>query len=191
MLLTDLGSSLENIRALFSEAYRDAPSVLFIDEVDAIASRRDNLSLATDRQIVSQLLTCMDKPVPDKNSLLLIGSTNRLDAIDPAFRRPGRFSEEISIDIPDEAARVQILSVLTRSLSIKLPLSYEKIARSTPGFTGADLANLVEKAGVLAMNRIVDEKYSMSDFPEGWWMLPWSPTEVDKLAYQMSDFEVS
>ncbi|KAK6144776.1 hypothetical protein DH2020_021596 [Rehmannia glutinosa] len=206
------GASEENIRELFSKAYRTAPSIVFIDEIDAIASKRENLQREMERRIVAQLLTCMDespglvKPVDDNaNSdssdcrpgyVLVIGATNRPDAIDPALRRPGRFDREIVLGVPDEKARVEILSVLTCNLKVEGAFDLVKIARSTPGFVGADLAALANKAGNLAMKRIIDtRKVEFSKEPtdedcrEDWWRQPWSNEEIEKLSITMTDFE--
>ncbi|XP_057431410.1 cell division control protein 48 homolog C-like isoform X2 [Lotus japonicus] len=186
------GSSEANIRDLFSKAYKTAPSIIFIDEIDAIASKRENSQHGMENRMVSQLLTCMNQSVLDSessSSVLVIGATNRPDAVDPALRRPGRFDCEINIGIPDESAREDILSVLTRGLLIEGPIDLKKLARSTPGFAGADLVCLVKIAGKLAMLRIVDERYVMREFLEDWLMESWSREERDKLALKMSDFE--
>ncbi|KAL0382665.1 UNVERIFIED_CONTAM: Cell division control protein 48C [Sesamum calycinum] len=206
------GASEENIRELFSKAYRTAPSIVFIDEIDAIASKRENLQREMERRIVTQLMTCMDeshrlvKP-NDENAdsessncrpgyVLVIGATNRPDAVDPALRRPGRFDREIVLGVPDECARVQILSVLTCNLKVEGAFDLVKIARSTPGFVGADLAALANKAGNLAMKRIIDKrKVELSkesedrDCSEDWWRQPWSHEEMERLSITMADFE--
>lgn len=147
-----------------------------------------------ERRIVSQLLACMNQPLDShksSNHVLVIGATNRPDAIDPALRRPGRFTREFTIGIPDESARKDILSVLIRSLNLKLEdsIDLQKIARSTPGFVGADLRDLAAEADELAMMRIVDGKYYIREYPDDWWR-GWSPEECDKRAIKMSDFEV-
>ncbi|KAK7331618.1 hypothetical protein VNO80_28355 [Phaseolus coccineus] len=198
------GASEENIRELFAKAYRTAPSIVFIDEIDAIASKRENLQREMEKRIVTQLMTCMDQsnrllqPADNSESagyVLVIGATNRPDAVDPALRRPGRFDREIIIGHPDESAREEILSVLTSNLRLEGLFDLQKIARATSGFVGADLAALVDKAGNLAMKRIIDERRRelsqelMSEHVEDWWREPWSAEEVDKLAIKMSDFE--
>lgn len=207
--LSKLGASEENIRDLFSKAYRTAPSIVFIDEIDAIAAKRENLNREMEKRIVTQLLTCMDQsnrilqPTDDSKSLddppgyvLVIGATNRPDAVDPALRRPGRFDREIMVGIPDEAAREEILSVLTRGMLLEGFFDLRKIARSTPGFVGSDLEALANQAGNLAMKRIFEERkreFSQdltSEQSEEWLMKPWSTEEIDKCAVKMSDFEV-
>ncbi|PIN15091.1 Nuclear AAA ATPase (VCP subfamily) [Handroanthus impetiginosus] len=205
------GASEENIRELFLKAYRTAPSIVFIDEIDAIASKRENLQREMERRIVTQLMTCMDeshrlvKP-DDKNAnfesstsmpgyVLVIGATNRPDAVDPALRRPGRFDREIVLGVPDESARIEILSVLTCQLKVEGGFDLVKIARSTPGFVGADLVALANKAGNLAMKRIIDKRkakyFELEDkeYSEDWWRQPWSHEEMEKLSITMADFE--
>ncbi|XVF03550.1 hypothetical protein REPUB_Repub05bG0003400 [Reevesia pubescens] len=206
------GASEENIRELFSKAYRTAPSIVFIDEIDAIASKRENLHREMERRIVTQLMTCMDEShrlvqPNDKDSssessdskpgyVLVIGATNRPDAVDSALRRPGRFDREIVLGVPDENARHEILSVLTRKLRLEGSFDLLKIARATPGFVGADLAALANKAGNLAMKRIIDQRkheFSRESIDEEqadqWWKQPWLPEEMEKLTITMADFE--
>ncbi|XP_060674314.1 cell division control protein 48 homolog C isoform X2 [Ziziphus jujuba] len=206
------GASEENIRELFQKAYRTAPSVVFIDEIDAIASKRENLQREMERRIVTQLMTCMDESqrlvqpttaTSDSESsdytpgyVLVIGATNRPDAVDPALRRPGRFDREIGLGVPDENARAEILVLLTSNLRLEGSFDLSKIARSTAGFVGADLAAVANKAGNLAMKRIIDERKSLlsgdsidEEPSEEWWRRPWLPEEVEKLSITMADFE--
>ncbi|GAB2277713.1 hypothetical protein Dimus_012416 [Dionaea muscipula] len=206
------GASEENIRELFSKAYRTAPSIVFIDEIDAIASKRENLQREMEKRIVTQLMTCMDESHKfvraDKESVnsdspdctpgyvLVIGATNRPDAVDPALRRPGRFDREIVLGVPDENARAEILSVLTQKLRLEGEVNLLKIARATPGFVGADLAALANKAGNLAMQRIIDQRRlelskdcMNEEDAEEWWRRPWLPEEMEKLSITMADFE--
>ncbi|XP_074309396.1 cell division control protein 48 homolog C-like [Silene latifolia] len=204
------GASEESIRELFTKAYQTAPSIVFIDEIDAIASKRENLQREMERRIVTQLLTCMDEShmmvkSSDKNSdteldgkksgyVLVIGATNRPDAVDSALRRPGRFDREIALGVPDENARAEILSVLTKKLRLAGDFDLRKIAKATPGFVGADLVALANKAGNLAMKRIIDLRRSgisseEEKLAEEWWKEPWSPEEMKNLSITMSDFE--
>ncbi|RDX65395.1 Cell division control protein 48-like C, partial [Mucuna pruriens] len=180
------GESEENIRELFFKAYRTAPCIVFIDEIDAIASKRENLQREMDKRIVAQLITCMDQSnMP--GHVLVIGATNRPDAIDPALRRPGRFDREILIGYPDESAREEILSVLFYNLKTVGLFDLRKLARATPGFVGADLEALVNMAGNLAMRNIIDER--KRELSQNWWTESLSSEETDKLAIKMSDFE--
>ncbi|XP_072968937.1 cell division control protein 48 homolog C-like [Typha angustifolia] len=205
------GASEENIRDLFKKAYRTAPSIVFIDEIDAIASKRENLQREMERRIVTQLMTCMDEfhqtvgssdanlnseTSEDKPGyVLVIGATNRPDAVDQALRRPGRFDREIALGVPDENARVEILSMLTRNLRLEGHFNLFKIARSTPGFVGADLKALVNKAGNLAMKRIIDKRKCqlshelVGENTEDWWRQPWNAGEMESLSITMGDFE--
>ncbi|KAI7996816.1 hypothetical protein LOK49_LG10G00799 [Camellia lanceoleosa] len=206
------GASEENIRDLFMKADRTAPSIVFIDEIAAIASKRENLQREMERRIVTQLMTCLDEShrlvqPADANTnaessdcrpgyVLVIGATNRPDAVDPALRRPGRFDREIVLGVPDENARVEIIFALTRNLRLEVAFDLVKIARSTPGFVGADLAALANKAGNLAMKRIIDRRKSdLSgeptdvDHTEDWWRHPWLPEEMENLSITMADFE--
>lgn len=189
-----LGESELNIRNLFSEAYNTAPSIVFIDEIDAIAPKREDLK-QSEQRIVAQLLTCMDechKPKSESESddaksgyVIVIGATNRPDAIDPALRRPGRFDREIVLGVPDENARFEILSVLTRNLRVEGLVDLGKLARFTSGFVGADLENLVNKAVEIAVNRIVDKKEA-----DGSIHSIYVPKEMENYAITMADFEV-
>ncbi|KAI3994874.1 hypothetical protein MKX01_037425 [Papaver californicum] len=202
------GASEENIRDLFSKAYRTAPSIVFIDEIDAIAPKRGNLQREMEKRIVTQLLTCMDESyevlgTTDADSgstnsgkktgyVLVIGATNRPDAVDPALRRPGRFDREIALGVPDENARAEILSVLSRNLRLEMGCNFDlaKIAKATPGFVGADLSALVNKAGNLAMKRIIDSrKPNYEDTNVDWWRKPWEAGEMEGLSISMGDFE--
>ncbi|KAJ3681225.1 hypothetical protein LUZ60_015714 [Juncus effusus] len=206
------GASEENIRTLFKKAHRTAPSIVFIDEIDAIASKRENLQREMERRIVTQLMTCMDQfqqagpRLGPKDSeldeddrekppgyVLVIGATNRPDAVDQALRRPGRFDREISLGVPDETARAEILSMLTKPLRLEGEFDLFKIARATPGFVGADLKSLVDKAGNLAMKRIVDRrKLGLGLGGEGaedWWRRPWDEAEMESLSITLADFE--
>ncbi|KAI9110626.1 hypothetical protein K1719_018492 [Acacia pycnantha] len=202
------GESEENIRELFSKAYRTAPSIVFIDEIDAIASKRENLQREMEKRIVTQLLTSMDQssrllqPTGSSESsdahpgyILVIGATNRLDAIDPALRRPGRFDREIFLGVPDEYARKEILSMLTRNITQEGSFDLRKIARSTPGFVGADLEALADKAGNLVTKRIFHERKRelfqdlLDEHDEYCWRQHLLPEEMDKLVIRMSDFE--
>ncbi|KAM3196660.1 hypothetical protein ACQJBY_072390 [Aegilops geniculata] len=205
------GASEENIRVLFKKAYRTAPSIVFIDEIDSIASKRENLQREMERRIVTQLMTCMDEFHQNVGSdggeldsqssekkpgyVIVIGATNRPDAVDQALRRPGRFDREISLGVPDEIGRKQILKMLTQNLTLeKDQFDLFKIARATPGFVGADLKALVDKAGNLAMKRIIVERKKQSgggdvNNKQDWWRHPWSEGEMDSLCITMDDFE--
>ncbi|KAK9051166.1 hypothetical protein SSX86_027792 [Deinandra increscens subsp. villosa] len=161
------GASEESIRELFSKAYATAPSIVFIDEIDAIASKRENLQREMEKRIVTQLMTCMEDTRDDDDAkklghVLVIAATNRPDALDPALRRPGRFDREILLDVPDESARVQILSIVARHAKLDADFDPVKISRATPGFVGADLAAVVNTAGHLAITRAISNSATES-----------------------------
>ncbi|XP_029305231.1 nuclear valosin-containing protein-like isoform X2 [Cottoperca gobio] len=154
------GESEQKLRELFDLAVSSAPCILFIDEIDSITPKREVASKDMERRIVAQLLTCMD----DLNSLtvtaqvLVIGATNRPDSLDPALRRAGRFDREICLGIPDEAARLRILKTLCRKLKLPEDFDYQKLARLTPGYVGADLMALCREAAMSAVNRVLLER---------------------------------
>ncbi|KAL2341351.1 hypothetical protein Fmac_009291 [Flemingia macrophylla] len=131
----------------------------------------------------------MDQPNNDNSSVLVIGATNRPDAIDPALRRPGRFDREIYIGMPDESAREEILSVLTHNVKLRGPIDLLKIAKSTSAFVASDLKSVISHAGSLAMKRIICERYTTTEPPEDCFSESWSPEEVEKVAITMSDLE--
>uniref|UniRef100_A0AAR2KEZ0 AAA+ ATPase domain-containing protein n=1 Tax=Pygocentrus nattereri TaxID=42514 RepID=A0AAR2KEZ0_PYGNA len=151
------GESEQKLRELFEQAVSNAPCVLFIDEIDAITPKREVASKDMERRIVAQLLTCMD----DLNSLsvpaqvLVIGATNRPDALDPALRRAGRFDREICLGIPDEGTRLRILKTLCRKLKLPADFDFRQLARLTPGYVGADLMALCREAAMSAVNRVL------------------------------------
>ena len=207
MFTTIAGASEESIRDHFKKAYRTAPSIIFIDEIDAIASKRENMQREMERRIVTQLMMCMDeshqtlRSTDDSESeksekkhgyVLVIGATNRPDALDQALRRPGRFDREIAMGVPDENARLEILSVLTQKCRLEGEFDLKKIARATPGFVGADLNALTNKAGNLAMKRIMDSRKSVFEGEniDDWLWQPLSPEELETVSISMSDFEV-
>ncbi|KAH6792622.1 cell division cycle 48C [Perilla frutescens var. hirtella] len=208
------GASEENIRELFSKANRTAPSIVFIDEIDAIASKRENTQRGMELRIVTQLMACMDesrklvesfdKNVGSESSncrpsyVLVIGATNRADSIDSALRRFGRFDHEIFLGVPNETSRVQILSRLTSNVRIDGAFDILKIARSTPGFVGADLEALICEAGNIAMNRILDKretecsKRQEGDSGDSWedcWKSQLTVEELENTIITMADIE--
>lgn len=135
-----------------------APCIIFLDEIDAIAPKRDTASKDMERRIVAQLLTCMDDLYgkPDV-SVVVIGATNRPDALDPALRRAGRFDQEVSVGIPDETARMLILKVLCEKVRLSPDIDLRYLAQLTPGYVGVDLRFLVTKAGQICIKRLLQE----------------------------------
>lgn len=159
------GESEEKIRDLFEQAVVAAPCVLFIDEIDSITPKRETASKDMERRIVAQLLSCMDDLNKKEDAhVLVIGSTNRPDSLDPALRRAGRFDKEICLGIPDEKARARILRVLCRNLTLSSEFDYESIAKNTPGYVGADLTALTREAAMLAVNRVFKDLQSQPGF---------------------------
>lgn len=185
------GESEENIREVFNKAYRTEPSIIFIDEIDTIGSKRENLQRQMEKRIVTELMNCMDSNYRRTGRVLVIGATNMADALDPALRRPGRFDREFNLGIPDENARAEILSNITKNCRLEGPVDLLQIARSTPGYVGADLNALVEEAGKCAMSRIFLQGKCQSFIDEEWLKRTWSCEDIEKLAITMTDFEKS
>ena len=150
------GESEEKIRGIFSQAEENSPSIIFIDEIDSIAPKRDEVSGGIEKRIVSQLLTLMDG-IKSRGKVVVIAATNRPDSIDPALRRPGRFDREIEIGIPDEAARSEILAIHTRGMPLDEKVDLARLARVAHGFVGADLEALAKEAALRALRRILPE----------------------------------
>jgi len=150
------GESEERIRDIFKQAEENAPSIVFIDEIDSIAPKRDEVSGEVEKRIVSQLLTLMDG-MNSRGKVVVIAATNRPDSIDPALRRPGRFDREIEIGIPDEGGRHDILSIHTRGMPIDDGVDLGRISKITHGFVGADLEVLSKEAAMRSLRRIMPE----------------------------------
>jgi transitional endoplasmic reticulum ATPase len=150
------GQSEENLRKTFEEAEKNAPSIIFIDEMDAIAPKRDEVQGEVERRVVSQMLTLMDG-LKGRGKIIVIGATNRPDSVDPALRRPGRFDREIEIGVPDKEGRLEILQIQTRNMPKSEDVVLEDLANSTYGFVGADLMALAREAAMKALRRYLPE----------------------------------
>ena len=150
------GESEERIREIFTQAEENSPSIIFIDEIDSIAPKRDEVSGELEKRIVSQLLTLMDG-MKSRGKVIVIAATNRPDSIDPALRRPGRFDREIEIGIPDDEGRFDILSIHTRGMPIDEKVNLKQISKTTHGFVGADLEVLSKEAAMRSLRRILPE----------------------------------
>ncbi len=174
------GESEQRLRQIFEEAERNAPAIIFIDELDAIAPKREEVTGEVEKRVVAQLLTLMDG-LQERGKVIVIGATNRPDAIDPALRRPGRFDREIEIPPPDKRARKEILLVHTRNVPLAEDVDLDKIAEITHGYTGADLAALVKEAAMNALRRFLKEHAIDLNRP-----IP--PELLQKLKVNMSDF---
>ena len=150
------GESEEKLREIFNQAEENAPSIIFIDELDSIAPKREEVSGELEKRIVSQLLTLMDG-MKSRGKVVVIAATNRPDSIDPALRRPGRFDREIEIGIPDDEGRLEILNIHTRGMPLDENVKLEKISQTTHGFVGADLEVLCKEAAMRSLRRILPE----------------------------------
>ncbi|MCD4845458.1 MAG: CDC48 family AAA ATPase [Methanosarcinales archaeon] len=159
------GESEQRLRDIFEEATKNAPSIIFIDELDAIASKREESVGEVERRVVAQLLTLMDG-VDERGQVVIIGATNRVNAIDPALRRPGRFDREIEITVPNRDERVEILQIHTRGMPLAEDVDLEKIADNTHGFVGADLAALSKESAMKALRRHISQLNLDQDIPQ-------------------------
>jgi transitional endoplasmic reticulum ATPase len=174
------GESEKRLRELFDEAGQAAPSIIFIDEIDAIAPKRDQVTGEAEKRLVAQLLTLMDGLEPRQN-LVVIAATNRPEAIDEALRRPGRFDREIVVGVPDESGRREILGIHTRGMPLDGGVDLDDLSRRTYGFVGADLAALSREAALESVRRIMPE-LNLTDGT--------IPHEVlDRLSVTGSDFD--
>ena len=150
------GESEEKLREIFNQAQENAPSIIFIDEIDSIAPKREEVSGDVEKRIVSQLLTLMDG-LKARGKVVVIAATNRPNAIDPALRRPGRFDREIEIGIPDEEGRHDILQIHTRGMPLEQDIDLKSYAKVTHGFVGADLEMVAKEAAMRSLRRIIPE----------------------------------
>jgi transitional endoplasmic reticulum ATPase len=148
------GQSEQNLRKIFDEAKEKAPSIIFIDELDSIAPKRGEVTGEVERRVVAQLLSLMDG-LEGRGEIIVIGATNRVNDIDPALRRPGRFDREIEIGVPDVDGRHEILLIHTRGMPISEDVDLRLIAERTHGFVGADVEALAKEAAMLAIRKLL------------------------------------
>ncbi|TMI34483.1 AAA family ATPase, partial [Candidatus Bathyarchaeota archaeon] len=141
------GESEERLREIFKEAQENAPSIIFIDEIDSIAPKREEVTGEVEKRVVSQLLSVMDG-LQSRGKVVVIGATNRINSIDPALRRPGRFDREIEIGVPDRDGRLEILQIHTRGMPLTEDVDLKRLAGVTHGFVGADLEALAKEAAI-------------------------------------------
>ena len=160
-----VGGSEENLREYFEEAEENSPSIIFIDELDAIAPKREETNGEVERRTVAQLLTLMDG-LKSRGQVVVIGATNRPDSLDPALRRPGRFDREIEIGVPDSEERKEVLEIHTRNMPLAEDVDLEKIANTTHGFVGADLESLCKEAAMRVVRRILPEIQNDEEIPK-------------------------
>jgi transitional endoplasmic reticulum ATPase len=150
------GQSEENLRDIFKQAEENAPSIIFIDELDSIAPKRDEVTGEVERRVVAQLLALMDG-LQARGKVVVIGATNRPNALDPAIRRPGRFDREIEIGIPDRDGRLEVLQIHTRGMPLTKDVDLDELANVTHGYAGADLSALTKEAAMRALRRILPD----------------------------------
>ena len=150
------GESEERLRETFKQAQENSPSIIFIDEIDSIAPKREEVSGDVEKRVVSQLLTLMDG-LESRGKVVVIGATNRPDALDSALRRPGRFDREIEIGIPDQIGRLEILEIHTRGMPLTQDVNLNSIAKITHGFVGADLESVCREAAMRSLRSVLPE----------------------------------
>ncbi|MGC1134551.1 MAG: CDC48 family AAA ATPase, partial [Nitrososphaeraceae archaeon] len=174
------GESEARLREIFNEVKENAPSIIFIDEIDSIAPKREEVTGEVERRVVSQLLSLMDG-LEARGKVIVIAATNRPNAIDPALRRPGRFDREIEIKVPDKRGRLEILQIHARYMSLDTDIDQDKIAGVTHGFVGADLEYLCKEAAMKCLRRLLPE-LNLEDEKL-------APEVLNKLVVTMADFE--
>ncbi|MHA1207422.1 MAG: CDC48 family AAA ATPase, partial [Candidatus Hodarchaeales archaeon] len=148
------GESEQRIREIFQQAEKDAPSIIFIDELDSIAVKREEVTGEVERRVVAQLLALMDG-LKSRGKVIVIGATNRPNALDPALRRPGRFDREIEIGVPDRNGRYEVLLVHTRGMPIAQDVDLKEYAAKTHGFVGADISALTKEAAMHTLRKVL------------------------------------
>jgi len=151
-----VGEAEKKIREIFEEAAENAPTVIFIDEIDAIAPKREEVTGEVERRVVAQILALMDG-LKERGKVIVIGATNRPDALDQALRRPGRFDREIELRVPDREGRMEILEIHTRAMPLADDVNIDELAETTHGFVGADLAALCREAAMNALRRVLPD----------------------------------
>ena len=176
------GESEKQLREIFEEAASNAPAIIFIDELDSIAPKREDVSGEVERRVVAQLLTLLDG-MQGRDNVVVIGATNRQDAIDPALRRPGRFDREIEIGVPDKNGRAEIIEIHTRGMPISDDFEVDWLLDNTHGFVGADISALVRESAMKALRRYLPE----IDLDEE--QIP--PEVLEKMAVIMADFRMA
>lgn len=174
------GQSEANLRKKFEDAEKNAPSIIFIDEIDAIASKREETHGEVEKRVVAQLLSIMDG-LKSRGKVVVIAATNIPDALDPALRRPGRFDREVEISVPGKEGRYNILKIHTRNMPLEKDVDLKHIAAVTHGFVGADLASLSKEAAMVVLRRLMPELKLKEDEPI-------SKELLEKLKITMTDF---
>ncbi len=150
------GESEKRLREIFEKAQKNSPSIIFVDELDAIAPKREEVTGEVERRVVAQLLALMDG-LETRGNIIVIGATNRVNAIDPALRRPGRFDREIELGVPDKKGRLEILQIHTRGMPLAQDVKLQEFSNITHGYTGADISALCREAAMKALRRYLPE----------------------------------
>src|SRR6266496_840054 len=174
------GESEARLREIFKEAKEKAPSIIFIDEIDSIAPKREEVTGEVERRVVSQLLSVMDG-LEARGKVIVIAATNRPNALDPALRRPGRFDREIEIKVPDKRGRLEILQIHTHNMPLDTDVKQDRVAAVTHGFVGADLEYLCKEAAMKCLRRLLPELNLEEE------KIP--PETLEKLVITMNDFD--
>ncbi|AEH35702.1 CDC48 family AAA ATPase [Halopiger xanaduensis] len=173
------GESEQQLREIFEDATEESPSIIFIDELDSIAPKREDVTGEVERRVVAQLLTMMDG-LESRGQVIVIAATNRVDSVDPALRRPGRFDREIEIGVPDETGREEILQIHTRGMPLSDDVNLGHLADETHGFVGADIESLTKEAAMKALRRYLPEiDLDEEDIP---------PSLIDRMIVKREDF---
>ena len=182
------GQSEERLRNIFAEAERNSPSIIFLDEIDSIAPRRDSVSNEVERRVVAQLLTLMDG-MDGPGNVIVIGATNREDSIDPALRRPGRFDREVEIGIPSRKGRREILDVHMRDMPLTADVDPDRLASLTQGFVGADLESLCREAAMRCLGSKIRDMDMNAPVPKK--VLEGMRVSMDDFLHALGDVEPS
>ncbi len=173
------GESEQQLREIFEDAKDESPAIIFIDELDSIAPKREDVTGEVERRVVAQLLTMMDG-LEARGQVIVIAATNRVDSVDPALRRPGRFDREIEIGVPDEVGRKEVLQIHTRGMPLSDDVSLDHLADETHGFVGADIESLTKEAAMKALRRYLPEiDLDEEDIP---------PSLIDRMIVKRQDF---
>ncbi|AEN05575.1 CDC48 family AAA ATPase [Halolamina sp.] len=174
------GESEQQLREIFEDAKDDSPSIIFIDELDSIAPKREDVTGEVERRVVAQLLTMMDG-LDSRGQVIVIAATNRVDSVDPALRRPGRFDREIEIGVPDEVGRKEVLQIHTRGMPLSDGVDLDHLADETHGFVGADIESLGKEAAMKALRRYLPKiDLDEEDIP---------PSLIDRMIVNKKDFQ--
>ncbi|HQJ79168.1 MAG TPA: CDC48 family AAA ATPase [Methanothrix sp.] len=173
------GESEQRLREIFDDAQKAAPSIIFIDEIDSIAPKRGEVTGEVERRVVAQLLAMMDG-LKERGAVVVIGATNREEAIDPALRRPGRFDREIEIGVPDRSDRIEILQVHVQNMPLSDDINLESLADRMHGFVGADVNALCKEAAMRALRRYMPDLTTEDEIPPG---------IIEQMQVRKEDFE--